>query len=58
MKPETLPTWREKAQRLKAEVYALYFAVRDPRVPWYAKVFGGCVIAYASPIDLIADLFP
>jgi uncharacterized membrane protein YkvA (DUF1232 family) len=34
-------------------------AVRDPRVPWYAKALGTCVIAYAlSPIDLIPDFVP
>ena len=52
-------TWRESAKRLKREVYALYFAVRDPRVPWYAKVLAGGVVAYAfSPIDLIPDFVP
>jgi uncharacterized membrane protein YkvA (DUF1232 family) len=33
--------------------------VRDPRVPWYAKAVGACVVAYAlSPIDLIPDFIP
>jgi len=27
------------AGRLKAEVYALYLAYRDPRVPLYARIF-------------------
>jgi uncharacterized membrane protein YkvA (DUF1232 family) len=40
-------------------VVALYFAARDPRVPWYAKVVAACVAAYAlSPIDLIPDFIP
>jgi uncharacterized membrane protein YkvA (DUF1232 family) len=52
-------TWRNQARLLKREVYALYFAVRDPRVPWYAKALAGCVVAYAfSPIDLIPDPIP
>jgi uncharacterized membrane protein YkvA (DUF1232 family) len=52
-------SWRLKARQLKVEVYALYFAVRDPRVPWYAKLFAACVVAYAlSPIDLIPDFIP
>jgi uncharacterized membrane protein YkvA (DUF1232 family) len=35
---------------------ALYFACRDPRVPWYAKAFIALLVAYAlSPIDLIPD---
>ncbi len=51
--------WRQKARHLKREVYALYFAVRDPRVPWHAKVLAACVVGYAlSPIDLIPDFLP
>jgi uncharacterized membrane protein YkvA (DUF1232 family) len=38
---------------------ALYFAAKDRRVPWYAKVVAGCVAAYAlSPLDLIPDFIP
>jgi uncharacterized membrane protein YkvA (DUF1232 family) len=52
-------TWSEQARRLKGEVLALYLACRDPRVPWYAKVLAGLVVAYAlSPIDLIPDFIP
>jgi uncharacterized membrane protein YkvA (DUF1232 family) len=41
------------------ETYALYLAYRDPRVPWYAKAFAACVVAYAfSPLDLIPDFVP
>jgi uncharacterized membrane protein YkvA (DUF1232 family) len=51
--------WREKARDLKREVYTLYFAMRDPRVPWYAKALAACVVGYAlSPIDLIPDFIP
>lgn len=47
------------AGRLKAEVYALYRAYKDPRVPWYARIFAACVVGYAfSPIDLIPDAIP
>ena len=46
--------WRQKVRHFTREVYALYFAVRDPRVPWYAKALAACVVAYAfSPIDLV-----
>jgi uncharacterized membrane protein YkvA (DUF1232 family) len=53
---ERLRRW---AGRLKVEVYALYLAYRDPRVPLYARVFAACVVGYAfSPIDLIPDPIP
>ena len=53
---ENLKKW---AGRLKVEVYALYLAYRDPRVPLYARIFAACVVGYAfSPIDLIPDPIP
>jgi len=54
-----LERWKERARELKTETYALYLAVKDPRVPWYAKFCALCVVAYAlSPIDLIPDFIP
>ncbi len=51
--------WKQLARQLKIEVYALYLAYRDPRVPWYARIFAAGVAAYAfSPIDLIPDFIP
>lgn len=51
--------WKGWARQLKVETYTLYLAYRDPRVPWYAKAFAACVVAYAfSPIDLIPDFVP
>ncbi len=51
--------WKQYARQLKTEVYAIYVAYRDPRVPWYARVCAACVVAYAfSPIDLIPDPIP
>lgn len=48
-----------RARQLKTELYALYLAYHDPRVPWYARVFAACVVGYAfSPIDLIPDPIP
>ncbi len=50
---------KDRARRLKAETMALYLAVRDPRTPWYAKLLGAAIVAYAfSPIDLIPDFVP
>ncbi|MCE9646763.1 MAG: DUF1232 domain-containing protein [Chloroflexi bacterium] len=51
--------WKQKAGKLKIEVYALYLAYRDPRVPLYTRIFTGCIVGYAfSPIDLIPDFIP
>jgi uncharacterized membrane protein YkvA (DUF1232 family) len=52
-------TWRDRARVLRRDVVAVALAVRDPRVPWYAKAVGFGVVAYAmSPIDLIPDFIP
>ena len=56
---EFIEHWKLQARQLKLEVYALYLAYQDPRVPWYARVFAACVVGYAfSPIDLIPDFIP
>src|ERR671910_2370335 len=53
---ENLRRW---ARSIRRDVVALYFAGRDPRVPWYAKAVAVAVAAYAlSPIDLIPDFIP
>lgn len=50
---------KDWARHLKKETYALYFACRDPRVPWYAKALAAFVVAHTlSPIDLIPDFIP
>ena len=50
---------RDWAHALKRETLALYYAARDPRTPWLAKLVVGLVVAYAlSPIDLIPDFIP
>ena len=54
-----LESWKQQARQLKVETYAIYLAYRDPRVPWYARVFAACVVGYAfSPIDLVPDFIP
>ncbi len=51
--------WKQRARDLKIQIYALYLAYQHPRVPLPAKIFAGCVVAYAfSPIDLIPDFVP
>src|ERR671912_2941129 len=47
------------ARAIKRDVVALYFAARDPRIPWFAKAVALAIAAYAlSPIDLIPDFVP
>ena len=47
------------ARRLRVDAHAAWLAARDPRTPWYARLFGLLVTAYAlSPIDLIPDFIP
>lgn len=51
--------WRHRARAARADVAVIALALRDPRVPWPAKVVAAGVIAYAlSPIDLIPDFIP
>ena len=47
---------RDWARRIKRNVLALWFALRDPRTPLPAKIVAALVVGYAlSPIDLIPD---
>ena len=51
--------WKQQVAQLKLEVFALYLAYQDPRVPWVARAVVACVVGYAfSPIDLIPDFTP
>jgi uncharacterized membrane protein YkvA (DUF1232 family) len=51
--------WKQQVRQIKKDIYAIYLACKDPRVPWYARLLAGCVVAYAfSPIDLIPDVIP
>jgi uncharacterized membrane protein YkvA (DUF1232 family) len=53
---QRLTTW---ARTLKREVMTLWFALRHPDTPWYARVLAAVITAYAlSPIDLIPDFIP
>ncbi len=55
----TLTKLKNFAGNLKQNLFVLYLSYKDDRVPWYAKVFAICVVAYAfSPIDLIPDFIP
>ena len=56
---QLIEKWKQRAKKFKIEIYAIYLAYKDPRVPWYARIFAACVVGYAfSPIDLIPDPIP
>ena len=50
---------KNRAERLKIDVPAVFLALGDEKTPWYAKIFAAITVAYAlSPIDLIPDFIP
>ena len=50
---------KQRAKTLRRDTVAVYFASRDPRTPWYARVLAVVIAVYAfSPIDLIPDFVP
>ncbi len=58
-----ISTWgawlKKRAQLLKREVFALFYAYKDSRTPWYARAFAAFIVASTlSPIDLIPDFIP
>jgi uncharacterized membrane protein YkvA (DUF1232 family) len=53
---QRLKTW---ARALKRGVMTLWFALKHPDTPWYARALAAVITAYAlSPIDLIPDFIP
>jgi uncharacterized membrane protein YkvA (DUF1232 family) len=56
---QLVETWKQRAKELKIQVYAIYLAYQDPRVPLHARILAACVVGYAfSPLDLIPDPIP
>ena len=50
---------KERANRLKADIPAVYLALKDKETPVVAKILAGITVGYAlSPIDLIPDFVP
>lgn len=50
---------KERAQKLKSDIPALFLALKHKRTPWYAKLLAAIIVVYAlSPIDLIPDFVP
>ena len=52
-------SWRKWAQSLHGEAQVLCFALRHPRVRWYARLVAAGTAAYVfSPIQLIPSFIP
>lgn len=44
---------------LKHEILTLFYAVKDPRTPWYAKITALSSLIYLiSPADILPDIIP
>lgn len=52
-------TLKELAKNIKADIPAVFIALKDQNTPIIAKIFAGITVGYAlSPIDLIPDFIP
>ena len=50
---------KERAQKLKSDIPAVFIALKDEDTPVIAKILAGITVGYAlSPIDLIPDFIP
>ena len=55
---EIINFWKRRGNRLK-ELYTIFLALSDYRVPWQAKAAVGLVIIYALlPFDLFPEYIP
>lgn len=51
--------WIARLRALKRDALVVYYAARDPRLPWHVRLLALAIAAYAlSPIDLIPDVIP
>ena len=54
-----LASLKARANELRRQTVVVFFAARDPRMPFHARAIAILVAAYAlSPIDLIPDFIP
>ncbi len=52
-------SWKNSVKKIKADIPALLFALKDKETPVVAKIMVGITVAYAlSPIDFIPDFIP
>lgn len=50
---------KERAEKLKTDIPAVFLSLKDKETPWYAKAMAFLTVGYAlSPIDLIPDFIP
>lgn len=50
---------KEKLEKMKKDVPAVFLAMGKKETPWYAKLFAALTVAYAlSPIDIVPDFIP
>jgi len=51
--------FKERANKLKTDIPAVFIALRKKETPIPAKILAGVTVAYAlSPIDLVPDFIP
>jgi uncharacterized membrane protein YkvA (DUF1232 family) len=51
--------WSKQTQAVQVQVFTVYFALRDPRMPWFAKAAAALAVGYIfSPVQLIPDWIP
>jgi len=51
--------WVARLHALRREALVVWYAARDPRLPWHVRLLALAVAAYAlSPIDLVPDFIP
>lgn len=50
---------KTRVRKLKADIPAIFFALKDKDTPISAKILAGITVAYAlSPVDLVPDFIP
>ncbi len=59
LKKEYTMNLKERAEKLKEDIPALFLALKDSETPILAKILACFIVVYAlSPIDLIPDFIP
>jgi uncharacterized membrane protein YkvA (DUF1232 family) len=54
-----LESLKGRARSLQRDTLAVWYAAKDKRTPWYARILAVLVAAYAlSPVDLVPDFIP